>query len=192
MDSFGDHFRRHIHRSVSENHIRRRLGDTHAQSVETTYEADTDRPAGLMQVMETADYKAEIKYLRKPDTGEPFDIPWHAKIYGPDPLAGGRFGVVWSGSYGHREEAVNKAGQQLNRYQDRLDRRNQMDGVERRTAETDEVLGYAVYNPDTTDFVRSGFFGQILYPTREGATEEAESDEYVVEVTRVEKRNVRP
>lgn len=196
MESFGDRFRRHVHRSVSERHIRSELHRqnaqaTHAQSVETTFDSDTDPPSGLMRVLETSDYKAEINYLRKPDTGEPFDSPWHSKVIGPDPLAGGSIRPVWSQSFDGLDAAVGTTTQRLRKDQRRFDRRSDMN-IEQQTAGTGEVVGYAIYDPDVGEFVRSGFFGQMIYPTREGATESAEGDEYVVEVTRVEKENIRP
>lgn len=105
-------------------------GAIHAQvdgDMEVTFEADDwDDPSSLMKVWEMGRHRAELRYLRKPDTNEPMNNPWHVKIIGPDPLAGGRVSDVWSSSYDERDSAEGAAVGKLRdlhqRHQRRQDR----------------------------------------------------------------------
>lgn len=76
-----------------------------------TFEADDSPPRGLMGVWELGEYRGELRYLRYPDTDEPYDSPWHVKVIGPNRR--GRVEPLWSISKPDRKEAVEQMQQKI-------------------------------------------------------------------------------
>lgn len=170
---------------IQVDHKPERQTETYPQSAggpAVSYEADQDPPRGLMKTWELGQHRAELRFLRAPDTDEPFGSPWHVKVIGPDPLAGGRVDSIWSGSYDDRGEAEDAATRQLERKARDHQRREDKYGTERPQTTT---MGYAVWDPETKGFARSGFYGQQVFETPEKARKVAESHQTVVALSPV-------
>lgn len=207
-----DDRRQHIRESISEaaatapKHGR---GGTRPQttgSIEQTFEADDDPPDGLMAVWELGEFRGELRFLRFPDTDEPFDYPWNAQVIGPN--RNGRIEAVWSISKESREEAVDSMKRKLRQEHKRRGGRSDSHGHTHRRSRhprprtrgsypanrflPDDT--YAVFDWQTKGFTRTGFSGQQVFESRAEAEELAEDDpqRVVVELVPVQRQAPEP
>jgi len=145
---------------------------------EQVFESETDRPNGLMAAWELGEQRGELRYLRRAD-GDPQPSPWHAKVIGPDPLAGGRVESIWSMTHSDRETAVQKLMRQLRR-------KHRNSEHERAAVADDGSLGYAVLDPEYGGFARSGFYGKEVYESHDAARAAATGRQRVVKLVPVD------
>lgn len=173
-------------------------------------EFESDRETGLVKVWTLGSFRAELKFLTQPGTGDPLDPPWFVAVAGPSDR--GRVERLWSGSYDDRDAAEDDVLRHLRRLHDRhANRAPQIRALRDEDEEDDENGGgwsyrirhevdaavraqvgdlpgemWAVFDPEFHDFVRSGFFGQVVFETRSAAESAASPGQVLVRVVPAE------